>query len=290
MPKGATRDSAKTPQTAKSTQPEESLSQAAEVVVPVLPEQTTSDVTPSLVMEPAPLAAPEIVGEPSGELVTLSEDEVPGLPLSPVTDERFIDLIERLKARDTIHNDYGKETPFLDDAKEVMIEDLRRSFNLFKRLIDINYYEMGRLLKEIRDRQKKFRQWNAFLTTMGLARSRAHTFIQVYEHIGQDLHSYAYLGISKLEIVSRLSPQEAVAYLQQHAEEVEHKTVQDLRKELRRTAAKSGKGKAAQSVEREEIGGVSVAYAKTRRTLSLQGLSEEDKEAVLRLLRNRISS
>jgi hypothetical protein len=53
-----------------------------------------------------------------------------------------------------------------------MIHDLGGSVNLFKRLIDISCYEIGRLLKEIRDRQKRFRQFYAFLPTMGSARSR----------------------------------------------------------------------------------------------------------------------
>lgn len=206
--------------------------------------------------------------------------EYPSLSIDPLADEKFNDLIARLQDTEDIKSDDGKSIVFGGEIREAFIEDVRSGYRFFKRLLNLNYYQAGRFFSFVRARQKPKKLWITYLDTIGFPRRTAHKYIQVYDTIGEVLGKYAYLGSSKLEIISRLKRDKVSAYLEKHAREIEDATVEKLREKIKKELEPKTR-KTSGKPEIIKKGGVKIELDKKKTSIFITGLNKDDFDKIL---------
>lgn len=206
--------------------------------------------------------------------------EYPSLSIDPLAEEKFNELITRLQDAEDINGDDGKTIVFGGETREAFIEDVKDGYTFFKRLLNVNYYQAGRFFSFVRARQKPKKLWLTYLKTIGFPRRTAHKYIQVYESIGEDLAKYAYLGSSKLEIITRLKKKDVMPFLEAHAQDIEQNTVE----ELRETIKEELKPKKPRKTSKPEVikkGSVKIELGKKKTSILITGLNKDNFDKIL---------
>jgi protein gp37 len=213
-------------------------------------------------------------------------EKTTGSVVRMVDQSEFKAKIEALRQRKTIKDDKGDEIAFIDDLKTSFVTDVENAYPVLGAVVT-NFWETGKFLYEVSERQKKNRLWGEFQNTVGLRKSATNNYIRVYKRFGGRLGEYGYLGVSKLQDVARLK--DPFGFLEAHKEEVEKGDVRSVTKMVRAEVDAKRTKKSKKGPQHVDVGSFRIKLATNGRVLTIQNLNKDMQNKLVEHLKEFLS-
>ncbi len=210
------------------------------------------------------------------------------VPVGIISPDRFEDKIKALRASNRIKNDAGVDVNFEGESKEEFLQMCEQSYPIIARHFE-TIYEMGEFLHEVRTRLRPHRLYYSFLEVTGMPERTARNYVQTYERFRDRLPQFAYLGIKKLLIVSRLD--DCVEYVQEHEEAIAAQTAEQLVQQVkarRKKAVPPGKKPRGRKPTCITVGECKMWHSTDGTKLRIEGLTETQAKEIIKAVKSMV--
>lgn len=201
--------------------------------------------------------------------------------------ERLEEMLGDLRSLDRVTDDKGDEVEFAGESKETFLKDVENSYPVFGSALN-SLYLTGKFLYEVRERQKKNQLWMKYQEVIGHSPSFINNYIRVYEKFRERLPEFSHLGVSKLEVVSRLK--EPVAYIEANQEVLEKASFKEVRKIVSAEKEKGVKRRSHKVEDMVEIvGSCRLKFSSNGRSLTVSNLNKQMQDELLKVVKDYLS-
>jgi hypothetical protein len=203
-----------------------------------------------------------------------------------VEQNRFQEIMNDLRKLDRIMNDNGQEIDFEGSTKETFLNDVEGAYPLVGAALN-SLYETGKFLYEVRERQKPNHLWMKYQEITGLSTSFINNYVRIYEKYGDRLPEFAYMGVSKLEVVARLN--EPIAFIEANREVLEKAAFKEVRQRVKAEKEKGVKHRSQRKAAYEDVGSFRLKLPSNGRSLTISNLNKELQKELMEVLKGHLS-
>ena len=231
-------------------------------------------------------------GQPSGaQEMTIMPEQPAGseqVGVSLISQEKFQEKLQALRAQATITNDKDLDVPFEGEPKEAFIAAFEQAYPVIERALG-SMHELGTFLSQLREKLKPHKLYYRWLEYAGIPERTASNYVQVHERYADSLPKFAYLGIKKLLTASRLK--DCADYVEKNEEAIAEQSAAELEqlvKALRSTKKRTetGRGRKPTYIE---IGKSRIRPSMDGTRLVVEGITKRKQAELIEAIKSLLS-